>query len=408
MKSSDKEPRGAILLLVILVLGTLGLGASIYLTISHYSILSGDQLEGSFCQISEVVDCDSVAASRYSDFLGIPWSSAGSIAYMLVISLGIFGFAVRKFRSFSLRTVFLIAMGSVLFDTYLAVIGFFVLRKVCLVCILTYCVNLSLLYYSKRGTGEPLKVLVRTGLKGLFFLDSVVGENQLTVKRLYYGLNGVIVFFGIAIASLLHWHYAGSSYLVAEKLVDALRKQAPVGIDLVGTPCLGNPNARIHLVEFSDFRCPYCKKMASVLQVIRKRYPEDVAVCFKHYPLDAECNGNIQKTLHVDSCKIARMAICAQQMNLFWDMQDLFFTTDQFFIFNLKRSLESRNIPPARLLGCESDPRTKQTLSRDIEQARECGVDLIPTLFVNGRKIVGYQNPNVLSAVIEAMLSGRM
>jgi uncharacterized membrane protein len=77
MTSSMRRKITRFVLAIILLLGGLGLASSISLTVSHYRILSGRQLQGSLCRVSEVVDCDEVAASTFSDMAGGPWSAVG-------------------------------------------------------------------------------------------------------------------------------------------------------------------------------------------------------------------------------------------------------------------------------------------------------------------------------------------
>lgn len=61
----------------------------------------------------------------------------------------------------------------------------------------------------------------------------------------------------------------------------------PVNIPILGSPLLGRPDARITLVEFSDFQCPFCIAAIPQLQALMKAYPNDVRLVFKQFPLDS-------------------------------------------------------------------------------------------------------------------------
>ena len=62
-------------------------------------------------------------------------------------------------------------------------------------------------------------------------------------------------------------------------------------IPTLGSPVMGPANARITLVEFSDFQCPYCSKAVAQINATLKAYPNDVRLIFKQYPLDSHPAG---------------------------------------------------------------------------------------------------------------------
>src|SRR5689334_5284214 len=59
------------------------------------------------------------------------------------------------------------------------------------------------------------------------------------------------------------------------------RFRVPVGT----APVKGNPTAKVTIIEFSDFQCPFCSRVVDTLEQIEKAYPQDVRVAFKHNPL---------------------------------------------------------------------------------------------------------------------------
>lgn len=394
-------------LLVVLSLTILGLSSSIYLTVSHYNIVTGKELKGSFCTISELVDCDAVTASSYSDVFGIPWSAIGTIVFLLVLSICIFGYFVSHFSLVSLRIIFILALISVLFDVYLASIGFLVLRKICLVCSFTYVLNLTILYFSKRGCRERIREIIANLVVDLF-TSREEEKDKIITKRLFFYHNGMIIVFCFTLIGVLRWHFMGGKEQIASQIVKSFRMQDPVEINTDGAPHLGDLRARIQIVEFSDFRCPYCKQYSAILNIVHKRYPRDVVLYFKHYPLDGNCNRYIGKTLHRDACKISRLAVCAQDAQLFWDLKGLFFSSDEYFLENLKKRLRLRGVNLKEFFRCASGGTSLQRLSHDIDDANRCGVDVIPTIFINGYRLVGAYEPITLSFVIEAFLSGRI
>src|SRR5450631_853557 len=89
----------------------------------------------------------------------------------------------------------------------------------------------------------------------------------------------------------------------------------PVPIPTLGSPVMGPANARITLVEFSDFQCPYCTKAVAQLNATLKAYPNDVRLIFKQYPLD----------FHPQASVSASAALAAHAQGKFWPLHDLMF-----------------------------------------------------------------------------------
>ena len=95
--------------------------------------------------------------------------------------------------------------------------------------------------------------------------------------------------------------------------------------ELAGVPVKGAADARIQVVEFSDFLCPYCRAIAGAFKDFLPQSQGRVSVRFKNYPLDKECNAHMNNTIHVGACWVARGGICAQQQGKFWTYHDRVF-----------------------------------------------------------------------------------
>ncbi|MCX6629381.1 MAG: thioredoxin domain-containing protein [Candidatus Solibacter sp.] len=89
----------------------------------------------------------------------------------------------------------------------------------------------------------------------------------------------------------------------------------PVPIPTLGSPVLGPANARITLVEFSDFQCPYCSKAVAQINATLKAYPNDVRLIFKQYPLET----------HPAAAVSAAASLAAHRQGKFWPMHDVMF-----------------------------------------------------------------------------------
>ena len=127
----------------ILTLG--GLLVSIYLSFSHYKVYT-DIEYSSFCAISKAINCDTVSQSPYSILWGLPLSVWGVVGYTFLLLFLPYGYKKDRINLWSL---FLITSGVFsVYSLYLAFISAFYIHSYCLMCLLTYAVNFSLLFYS--------------------------------------------------------------------------------------------------------------------------------------------------------------------------------------------------------------------------------------------------------------------
>lgn len=145
-------------------------------------------------------------------------------------------------------------------------------------------------------------------------------------------------------------------------------------------PSRGGEQARITIVEFSDFNCRYCAGMAGVLDRVWDSYGDKVRIIFKHNPFPG----------HPLSLEAHKASVAAFQQGRFWEMQTLLFANQE--------TLDSRSLRGhAKILGLnmeqfEDDLESAEVegiVERDIAQAKAADVSRVPTLFLNGMKLQG-------------------
>jgi protein-disulfide isomerase len=170
----------------------------------------------------------------------------------------------------------------------------------------------------------------------------------------------------------------------------------PVPIPTLGSPAMGPANARITLVEFSDFQCPYCSKAVMQINATLKAYPNDVRLIFKQYPL---------MELHPAASISAAAALAAHQQGKFWQMHDVMFAnrpklSRQSILVWAKEIGLDMNRFTADL---DSDA-TKKAVLRDQADGDKAGVEGTPTVFINGQRYNGDLAPDAIKPVIEGEL----
>jgi len=176
----------------------------------------------------------------------------------------------------------------------------------------------------------------------------------------------------------------------APKLLDD-----PVPIPTLGSPVTGTANAKITLVEFSDFQCPYCSKAVIQIAATLKAYPNDVRLIFKQYPLDS----------HPQAAISAAASLAAHAQGKFWPLHDVMFA-------NRPKLSREAILAWAKEIGVDmkkfvadmDSPETRKTVLRDQADGDKAGVEGTPTFFINGQKYNGDLAPESLKPVIDGEL----
>ncbi len=162
------------------------------------------------------------------------------------------------------------------------------------------------------------------------------------------------------------------------KTVQTVTLDFSVPINIQGAPFLGPENAPVVVVAFSDFECPYCGTVGGLFEEVLAKYPKDVKVVFKQFPL----------TMHKQAQSAALASLAAHRQGKFWQYHDLLFE-------NQKSLSEAKYTELAKKLGFDLErfnrdykaPTTQQILDRDMADAQLAGVRGTPTIFVNGRRL---------------------
>jgi protein-disulfide isomerase len=165
-------------------------------------------------------------------------------------------------------------------------------------------------------------------------------------------------------------------------------------------PSFGTPGAPVVLVEFSDFECPMCKEEAKVLRDnLVSTYPKQVRFYFMEFPLDQ---------LHpwARAAAIAGRCIFRQKADAFWEYHDWIFAhQDEINAGNLKDKVlefaKGKDIDALQLSRCMDNKETAAEVEKAQVVGREVGVNATPTLFINGRRLVGRADWPTLRSVID-------
>ena len=151
-------------------------------------------------------------------------------------------------------------------------------------------------------------------------------------------------------------------------------------VNTKGSPMRGDPDAKIAVIEFSDFQCPYCGRAAPTLDQIEKTYGDKVRIVFKHLPLG----------MHPKAPAAHAAAEAAHRQGKFWQMHDKIFANQKEMSPEKYREYAKEiGLDVARFERDVVDAGLKQRIDADAAEAQRLGVSGTPAFFVNGRYLAG-------------------
>jgi predicted DsbA family dithiol-disulfide isomerase len=166
-----------------------------------------------------------------------------------------------------------------------------------------------------------------------------------------------------------------------------------------GLPVKGPANAPVTIIEFGDFECPYCGRLAPVLNEILKTYEGRVRVVFRQFPVIEA---------HPRALKAAEASLCAHEQGKFWAMHDAMFQDQQALeVSALKEKAASIGLDSARFNQCLDTGKHVPVIRGDMAESEKLKIAGTPTLFINGRRMVGEQSAASLSNIIDEELRAR-
>jgi protein-disulfide isomerase len=168
---------------------------------------------------------------------------------------------------------------------------------------------------------------------------------------------------------------------------------------LAGAPAaLGPETAKVTIVEFSDFQCPYCAQAHETVRQLRERYPEQVRVVFRHFPL----------AFHEHARLAAQAALAAHAQGKFWPYHDR--------LFERQNALDRKSLDTyAQDLGLDvalfkkslDENAYDAQVEADLALGRSVRVDGTPTMFINGKRAENAVELDAVVPLIDAALAAK-
>jgi protein-disulfide isomerase len=156
----------------------------------------------------------------------------------------------------------------------------------------------------------------------------------------------------------------------------------PVDAATYTAPVKGPATAPVTIVEFSDFQCPVCARLKPTLDQIKEKYGDKVRIVFRQYPLTS---------IHPNAPKAAEAALCANDQGKFWELHDAMFADQAGLAMeNLKaKATKIAGLQPEPFNACLDSGKHAEEVRQDLASGTAAGVGSTPSMFVNGRALVG-------------------
>lgn len=359
-----------------ILLCLIGMLFSIKLTQIHV-LVHTDPSYHSVCAVSEGVNCETVAASPYSVFWGIPVSVWGIAGYLSMLLFGLWSIGrLRLHSAWPWAVIQFLTSIATAASLALAYISATKIDSICLFCMATYFINAVLLVLSTMS-------IKRLG----------VGFISLSIRD----LNALRTRPVLSVTMLLA---AASVLVMGQKFFPTYWKtpgwddlpQLMSGTDEHRHHWIGADNPKLTIVEFSDYECPHCRAAHKGMRLLASRYPDDIRLLHRHFPLDMDCNEKLTKPFHHRACFFARAAECAGQQGKFWEMNDA--------LFSLQDTIKTKDVDPyliAVQLGinrsdfkeCIAQNIGSKKIKEDIDDALNYKISGTPTFIMDGKRFVG-------------------
>ena len=371
----------------VVALNCIGLLISIYLSVSHY-LVHTDIGYHSFCALTKSINCDTVSQSSYSIFWNLPVAVWGVVGYSFFLILTLFSAfpSGRRLRVWGLSfTVALLCSNASL---VFAAVSAFYIGSYCILCIVTYAVNLMLLYFTWI-------------IRRRFNADKLFRDLNADLRFLWEKRRASLPAFGLfGVGFLLTLAFFPQYWQLP---MPSAPMQAQSGLTAEGHPWVGAAQPMLEIVEFADYQCFQCKKMHQYLRELVSRYPDKIRLVHRSFPMDHEFNFIVSDPFHVGSGKLSLLSIFAAARGKFWEMNDLLYAISMTEgATNLKELGAATGLDPRELAAALKDPVIRKRLEIDIRQGLKLGILGTPSYLINGSVYQGFVPPEFISAVINA------
>ncbi len=368
-----------------------GLAASTASSWVHYRLLTQPGYV-SVCDVNATISCTQAYLSPYGSLFGVPVAILGAIWFGLVLALLLAApRGTSAFRENVAPYIFALSTVGLAVVFYLAYASFVVLNALCLLCVATYVAVIGLFVVSGAASTVPMSRL--PGRFGRDLRMLVSSPLAIAVARVFaIGAGLLLVRFPREGQQATAAAATGSTdgAPTATENFEPLWKAAPR--EDIGIPAGG---AKVLIVKFNDYQCPGCReahnRYSSIIKSYQAKYPGQINSITVDYPLEQECNSNINRDLHPGACEAAAAVRMARPLGKAEEVET--------WLYNNQGAMTPASVRAAaqRIAGITDFnaryPEVLQDVRRDVAIATANRVGSTPTYFINGVRIAGQLIP---------------
>lgn len=331
-----------------------------------------DAASSALCEISSFLNCDSATFSPMAHFFGVPTGVFG-LVFGLCILIGVFANSERLEQQNKLLAL-VNAIGCLVFLIYSLV----VLKSLCPFCTVYYI--LSWIVFA------------------IYFFQSKLSY----LPHIFHAVWQIVIL--AILGGIFSYNYHNSKNQqekISEKIIIEYQGLAELGTPSIESPFYIQKTAttpKVTISIFSDFQCPFCKKIAEQMHEISRRFKQDLQINYYFFPLDPNCNPEVKNSIHEMACAAAQIASCDAAK--FLKVHDEIFAQQENLSDQVLNDIKKSN----GLTSCPTQEEFLSLVQKHVEVAKSYNVKSTPTFILNGRKIEGLVPSNHLSALIEHLI----
>jgi protein-disulfide isomerase len=166
-------------------------------------------------------------------------------------------------------------------------------------------------------------------------------------------------------------------------------------VEVADNQVLGPKTAKVTLVEFADYECPYCQKVAADVKKLAADFGDKVAFTYKDFPLP----------MHSRAEKAAEATRCASKQNKYWEFHDELFHSKELDVDQLKAQARALQLDPIQFDKCLDSGAEAAAVEKDRKEGVRLGITGTPSFFINGHYLSGALDYAALRQIVEQQLA---
>ena len=369
--------------LAIQILTAVGFILTIKLACIYYVANYEKYALSSFCSINDFIDCDGAAKSSVSQFWGIPLAYWGMLFYITVFFLTIVD-KLKQLKFLKFLEVFkqpmayITFLGTIAFtcSMVLAGLSLFKIHKLCVLCVITYIIDLIIALVASSGKLRQIVSDFKTT-----FVDFVAGAKK-------YPKTFVV----LLVLAISFFTYSGITYNFVPhvKRQKAILKYRDIKFNpyRVKGNTLGAEKADVVIELYSDYVCPLCYIHNIMLHKAVHDF-SNIKIIHHNYPFDKECNPYISVNMHPNACFMAKGAIAARNQGNYWEMRSLLYENQPTKMADMLKLADQLGFDKDKFTADFNSEETSKEIENELQKAVNLEIDSTPTMYINGDKIVG-------------------